>query len=545
MNSRNSGFAAAVVVALLAAGCGGGGGGGGGSDGASSAPTSPPPQATVTITPKGPVTASVAAGEPVAAVLEGTWQATNLPAGGVVYLRVNDPSGTFANPAVQAAPGNGTFRYDLTAKDPVLSGDHTGQIEITACRDAACAQTWGNAVRVDFRVAVATLGEWQTINRDATHTSFVPTNIDPTRLQVAWEWDAPAVPGAAELYVGRPATTQGSLILVAGATMADGSQRNTMISLNELDGSLRWNRRVADGIRAVAPASNGELAYLVTVGNDTLITALDGKTGKVAFTYAQTTSPTAAIVAPTEDRGQLFFFAGPDGNELHAIDARNGSPLWTLPRYELQLTTPTLDDGGHLYFRSGATIDVVDRRGSGYSAPFFDYDSDGTLLPGTVTMAYGPHADLIGHSFTPARGARLSSFNVIGGAKNWITQYSYNSFFAVGNSAVYAQRAGQLPPTLEAMDEKTSRILWTWVAPGTEQQTRFINNVVATNNVVFVSTENSTSGRGFLWGIDAKTGQTLWRQDNGGYVVISGSRTVYVVSENGSNLDHIRAMRVQ
>lgn len=545
VSAMNARVAVAIIVAMSITACGGGGGGSGGSSAASPAPSVPTPQTTVTLTPKGPITASIMAGESLGAVLEGTWQASNLPVGGAVHLKVNDPTGTFANPPVQPAPANGTFRYDLTPKQLLLSGDHAGALEITPCRDAACAQTWGAPVRVDFRITIATLGEWETLNGDSTHTSFVPTEIDPTRLAVAWEWDAPEVPGAVERYTGRPATTNGSLVLIAGGTMPDGSQRNTMFALNEIDGVARWNRRLADGVRAVAPASNGELAYLTTVGTDTLITALDGMTGAVAFTYAQTTSPTAAVMAPTEDRGQLFFFAGRDGQELHAIDARNGSLLWTLPRYDLQLTTPTLDDGGHVYFRSGASVDVVDRRGGGYGPSFLDYDSDGSLLPGTITMAYGPLYDLIGHSFTPLRGARLSSFQVIGGNKNWITQYPYGQFFAVGNNAVYGQRSGPAVPTLDAFDEATTRSLWTWVAPAADQQTRFIYNVVATRNVIFASTENAATGRGFLWAIDARTGQTLWRQDEGGYVVISGNRTVYVVSQKGSILDHVRAMRVQ
>ncbi|MDR0182756.1 PQQ-binding-like beta-propeller repeat protein [Lysobacter arvi] len=496
------------------------------------------------ITPKGPVTASIGAGEPLTAVLEGTWQASNLPAGSAVHLKVNDPTGTFANPAVQPAPANGTFRYDLAPKNPLLSGDHTGQLEITACRDSACAQTWGTAVRVDFRVSVASLGEWETLNRDSTHASFVPTSFDPTALRVAWEWDAPEVAGALERYIGRPATTNGSLIVVAGGTASDGSQRNTMFAFNELDGTERWKRPVPNGIRAVAPASNGQLAYLVTVGTDTLLTALDGRTGSVAFTYAQATSPVAPIIAPTEDRGQLFFFAGRDGNELHAIDARNGSRLWAVPRFALQVTTPTLDDGGHVYYRAGPMIEAVDRT-TGTSTPsIYDYNSDGSLHPGSVTAAYGSRTNVIAHSYMPAFGARLSSFSAMSQRLEWITQYPYGTFFAVGNGAVYAQRSGASPVTLDAIDEETSRIRWSWTPPAADQQTRFIDNVVATRNVVFASTENAATGVSVLWAIDVGTGQTLWRQEKGGYVVISGSRTVYVVSKTSTTLDHVRAMRV-
>ena len=499
----------------------------------------------MTITPKGPVTASIAAGESLSAVLEGTWQASNLPAGGAVHLKVDDPTGTFANPAVEPAPAGGSFRYALAPKGVLLSGEHTGQLEITACRDAACAQTWGTPVRVDFSISITTLGEWETLNRDSTHASFVPTEFDPTRLSIAWEWDAPEVSGAVERYITRPATTSGSLVVISGGTIPDGTQRNTMFALNELDGSPRWSRRVADGITAVAPGSNGELAYLVTPGADTLITALDGRTGEVAFTYPQTTSPTAAVMAPTEDRGQLFFFAGRDGGELHAIDARTGSPLWTAPRYDLQVTTPTVGDGGHLYYRGISEIAVGDRRTGTPGYPILRRDGDMPLATEPSTVAHGSYANLIAHSFTPTRGDRLNNFNEASKQKDWSTSNYYGPYFAVGSGAVYAQRLGPARATLEAFDELTTRVLWTWSAPAADNQDRVIHNVVATRNVVFASTEEAATGRSFLWAIDAKTGQTLWRQDKGGYVVISGSRTVYVLSKSGTMLDHVRALRAR
>lgn len=541
MSSRNAGFVAAIAAALFVAGCGGGGGGDD-SNSSPTAPGSPTSQGTVTITPKGPVTASGPAGEPLAAVLEGSWQGTNLAAGSAVHLQVNDPTGTFANPAVQPAPVGGTFRYDLAPKKLVLSGEHAGQLEITACRDAGCAQTWGPAVRVDFRITIGTLGEWETLNRDATHASFVPTSFDPTALRMVWEWDAPEVAGAVERYIGRPTTTNGSLVVVSGGTASDGSQRNTMFAFNEYDGSPLWSRPVPNGVSAVAPASNGVLAYLVTLGSDTLINAYDGKTGAAAFNYTQVTQRLATVLAPTHDRGQLFFFAGANGEELHAADARTGARLWASPRTLLQSTTPTLDSG-HLYYQAGNEIASVDRRNGAYVGSIWDMDSDGAILPGSTTIALGSRNNLIARTYHPARGQRLSSFDIASRTKQWITSDRYGSFYAVGNGAVYATRSGPAYATVDALDEATARILWTWTAPVADNQTRTLNNVVATRNMVFVSTEDAATGRSLLWAIDAKTGQTAWRQEEGGYIVMSGNRTLYVVSRRGTTMDHVRAFR--
>lgn len=545
MSLKNARIATAIFIAALAAGCGGGGGGGGDKGGTPSTgtPGTNTPAATVTITPV-PVAASATAGDSFTAVLEGTWQAGNLPAGGAVYLKVNDPTGTFANPAIQPAPTPGTFRYDLAPKGLVLSGDHTGQIEITACRDANCAQTWGPAVRVDFKLSIKTLGEWETLNRDAAHASFVPTTLDPTRLRVVWEWDAPEVGGTLERYIGRPTTTNGSLVLVAGGNASDGTQRNAMFAFDESDGSQRWSRRIPDGVAAVAPASNGELAYLATLGTDTLITALDGKSGAPAFTYAQVTQPLAVVLAPTHDRGQLFFFAGFNGEELHAVDARTGARLWSSPRSLLQSATPTVDST-YVYYQAGNEIALVSKRTGAYVDSIWDMDSNGAILPGSTTVALGTRNNLIARTYHPLRGQRLSSFDVPSRTKQWITTAPYGGFYAVGNGSVYASRSGQAFATIDALDEATARIQWSWSPPVADNQTRVLNNVLATRNMVFVSTEDATTGRSYVWAIDAATGQTAWRQEEGGYLVMSGNRTLYVVSRRGTQMDHVRALRVQ
>jgi hypothetical protein len=71
---------------------------------------------------------------------------------------------------------------------------------------------------------------------------------------------------------------------------------------------------------------------------------------------------------------------------------------------------------------------------------------------------------------------------------------------AVAGTTVYVQNSGQVQ--LEARRESTGEVLWTW-HPAWGDETGFDANVVATNNLVFVSTTR-------VYAIDTTTHKVVW-----------------------------------
>ena len=547
MASRHAGILAAVLVGFALAGCGGGGGSDSGDDGGSSTPPpAPGPSGTVTITPRGPVTATATVGETATAILEGTWKASDGAAGAPVHLKVVDLGDAFNAPGVKPAPTNGTFRYELAIRNDLIAGMHADRLEITACADTACSQTYGTPVQVDYRIEITSLGEWETLMRDASHTSYVPTRIDPARLKLAWEWTAPMAPSAVESYIARPTTTSGSLLVISGNTMSDGSQRgSTVVQFDEADGTSRWNRPISDELHGVAPGSNGKLVYLAKVGGNELITALDGKTGAVAFTYAETTQPLATTLAPSRRDGTMYFFAGYNGDELHAANAETGVRDWAMPRVGLLSATPTIDDT-YVYYPAGQTIEMLDRRTGAHVASIFDPSADGTPLPGSGAVVLGGRGNLIARSYRDGYGARLSSFSIADRSWEWTTTSNYNQFFAVADGVIYALRGGY-SLTLDAIDERNGQVLWSWSPPAEyATQKNTLGNVVATQGMVFFGTQDNTGGTSWVWAVDTAQRKDVWRTPGAGYIVISGSRTVYLCSgPPGGLMNRVRALRMR
>ncbi|GAA5080273.1 hypothetical protein GCM10025759_29320 [Lysobacter panacisoli] len=531
---------ATLCVAVSLVGCGGGGGGGG--DGGSAAGTggsgsNPPPSgggtppASVTITVNSPpANVQVPYGIPYSTEVAGNWSGTNLGSA-TVYLQVVDSNNTFAVPAVAAASGN-TFRYTLGPGVGTLAGDRTGTLTVNACKDPACAQRFdGPSGSVSYRVQITPLGEWETVQRDASHTGYVPIIVDPTRLTKAWEWTFPQDPTAASSYVLRPATGGGMMYAVGiNRTSAQASFNQMFSSVDEATGTLRWSQQIAGNVHVLGPAAYGGLAYVPTIGADRLLTAYDGTTGSMKFRYGQTTDPLASTLAPTFHQTTAYFFGGHLGEELHAVDAATGTLLWAKARRDYQNTTPAVDDS-YIYYPSNRALEILDRRTGNTVASITNPVSDSQHASAIVPML-GSRGNVIVNSYSATnRTAKLSSFDIAGLRWEWATQYSYNPLPALANGVIYATRSDGAP-TLDAIDEVTGNVLWSWNPPASDNQSRVVENIAATKNLVFVSTTGNIVGSGYVWAIDVNTRQAVWRYPANGYSVISGRGTLYIL--NGS-----------
>lgn len=543
MNSSHARSAATVLVALALIGCGGGGGSGGGTP--PHAPTAPPPtpSVVVTVTPSGPINQTFPTGDPVSVALTGRVTATNLASGSVVYLKLRDTTNTYRVPAPQPAAVDQSFRVEIPPSPNHTAGNYAGQFEITPCGDTQCTQVLGPAVRVDYSLYVTLLGDWEGYQRDSTHAGYVPTSLDTTRLELMWTWIPPRDPAAVGATLTRPATSPDNLYVVGSSIMLDGSEQSpTVFAVGAYNGKALWSRAIASTAHAVAPTTATGTVFATTLNDPTLVTLLDWATGAVRYTYPQSTLPSAAILSPTTFAGQSFFFAGANGEEIHAISAYEGRRLWARPRVGLQIATPAVNSA-HVIYQAGDTIEVLNARDGSPVASLVDPASDGAAYPGPTAVVLGTHGNAIVNSYNATQGSsRLSSFHIENRRHEWSTSQSYRPLFAVGDGVIYANRRNAPVPTLDAIDENSGQVLWSWTPPAIEAQTAMVGNILLTRNLVFFSTEGP--GSSLVWALDRATRQEVWRYPGGGYLVMSSNRTFYVVSGRfGGPLDYVRGFR--
>lgn len=553
MGTRHGRILATLAVASLMAGCGGGGGGGSSAPPAANAPK--PAGATVVIAPSGDLLHNDYTGAAFTLMARGTVTAANLAAGDLIYLRVRDPRGTLKAPPTQPVAPNQPFQVALGTTSELTPGNYAGQIEYTACRDASCNTPYGPPVTVNYALNLATLGEWETIQRDGTHSGFVPTVIDTTRLNLAWQWRLPPPARVSDQpFITRPATTTGGVHVLGGYTDSNGAQgEQALYSIGEFNGTTRWSYVVPPTAYAQAPTSSwssGQV-FLQLLNYQDLLLSFDGDTGAPRFSVGPGAGIATRTLAPTSLGGLTFYYAGPNGSEVHAISNTNsnttaGTLRWKRTRTDVQPGTPSVQQG-QVFTQDGRTIEILDINTGAPLGSIVDPSSDGATSPFMRSVtALGTRGNLLAVSYSGATGAYpLSSFNIENRRWEWSTTNSYRSF-AVSDGVVFAYREGATAPTLDAIDEATGQVQWTWTPPATDAQLRTVGNVMLTRNLVFLSTE-AANGTSFVWAIDRASRQVVWRYPGGGYVIMSGSRTIYVLSGpgNGRPSDVLKAFRIK
>ena len=548
-----------LVTPLFLAGCGGGGGGGNSSPGPGQGggPITPTANVTVAITSPA-INASITQGDPYSATVSGTWSATNLGSG-AVYLQVSDSANTFTLPAIQTAAANGTFSYSLPLASGLATGERIGTITVKACKDANCASAHtGTSGSIGYQITINRVPDWETFQANAAHNGFVPIQIDATKIAKAWEWKAPAIPDTSFVYVGMLVTGGDSIYSLLTREAANG-YADSYIALTEATGSLHWEARLGpltgSEVGGNNPAYSASRLYTGVAGTaDYSFLALDSANGAYTFQANSGFTPRSAL-APTPYGGDVYAMdrsRGPSSqpNRLFSMSS-SGTPVWSQyinqPEQGNPFFTPAID-AQHLYYHDACCLKILDRRTGSMIVSILNSTADaGSTNSRFHPVAIGSRGNVLAGAYTPAPAKRLlSSFNIATRTREWTASLDFGSYMAVANGVVYVTRLQDGQPSLYAIDEANGQVLWTWTPPAGDAQTSLTGNIVATRNLVFFSTANTTARTGKTWAIDIASRQAVWSHPAPGNVVISSTRMLYITPMgDGFAEDSIVAFRTR
>lgn len=531
-----------ILVSLAVTACGGGGKKGA----AQPSPTSPstPPATPPATPPSTPPQSAPAAevqltlttpairlkavsGDDVDAVLDGQWSATNLGSG-LVYLQVSDDHGMFATPAVQPAPAGGAYSFALTSAASRRSvGTHTGILTVRACADAQCLTPYTNASKsVEYSITVIPTPEWETLQGNAAHDGYVPITLDPSKFVKAWQWTRPT-PGVIG-GINSVATSEG-LVFVSEDEYA-GSP--SLYALDTATGEIRWKQQFTNNWSPALnpPATSNGNVYVTTTGHGgTFLWSFKAKDG-TPLAQSSFSTQWANLLAPTVKNGRVYVNAGSYGGVMYAFDATSGTKQWEGVGGTYGMNTPAVDDK-YLYIHDGDALAVLDA-GSGESVARIGFASTGSSLydyhgapmiasaDSVIAWKGGAFSGRAASSAEPSANRQLVDYGISQKTTRWSSIKSYKTQPAIAKGVVYA--ASDNPKSLDAIDEATGVVLWSWV-PGTSD-TKFHRNIVVTNNLLFVSTDRA------LYAIDLATHRPVWQSATPGMVAISGQRMLFVTT---------------
>lgn len=208
--------------------------------------------------------------------------------------------------------------------------------------------------------------------------------------------------------------------------------------------------------------------------------------------------------------------------------------------------TPGVDEL-YAYNHTGGTLFLIDRLTGATSAAIVDpfgstnyYSYHGAPMIGgrnnVFAFAGGAFSGRASSNVEQYAQRVFSSFNINTKSYEWSTSHAYLTVPAVANGVIYAARND--PMSLDAIDEVTGQILWSW-APTGNGDTSFHRNTVVTRNIVFVSTDKA------VYALDLANKVPVWSYPMPGMLAISADRTLYIATGARESDGRLVAVRLK
>ncbi len=420
------------------------------------------------------------------------------------------------------------FRVQVRVAESLAVGTHAGYVELKTCLDEAClSEIQRGTLYVPFEVVIedpanVALGEWETFQRDAGHSGYVPATFQPRSFAYKWEWRRPAGNSG---FINAVTTAPG-LVFVSDD---DRSTSMSLRTLRENDGSLVWQQTFQNYPALNPPAAANGKVYVTTTGHEkTFLWGFHAATG-MAVLQNTFSAQWPHVLAPTIRDGRVYTNGGYYGGGVYAFHDTAGDLQWSMFSGDDDMTTPAVDQS-RVYYYDGSALVTYDTatglRLSSTSDPYNPgqgYSHHGAPMLGladsVTTFSGGAFSGRASSSVEQFGTRPLINFSVANNAVRWRTARTYMTQPATAKGIVYA--GSNTPKSFDAIDEVTGQILWSWVPPLPDQ--RFHRNVVVTENLVFVSTDRA------IYALDLATRQPVWSYPTPGMMAISGGGTLYIV----------------
>lgn len=460
---------------------------------------------------------------------------------GTLYASISDANNMFAGPVTVSQTG-GNYLLELPpTRNTAAAGLHAGQATVSLCRDAACTTRPPTPrVVVNYSVNVLAAGgawpgnhltalapmaagapEWSTFQGNAAHTGYVPVALDPNRANTRWQIVVPAFLYHNGNFNLATVTTEGGRFFVAG--------NNAVTARSEHDGSTLWTYSFAGlPYPSVNPPAvrNGTVYVAAGQQSSTYLFALNATDGTVQFRSAMS-SQWEHYFAPTVGPLGVYTNAGTYGG-LYAFNTQ-GTRLFTGGTAQQSSWTPAVDSSA-VYAYTGDALRVFHPVTGALQTTIYDptfqnyiYEINGSAVLGATNSVFAAaYANSLLNG--GAIGNSLVHFNLQTNTADWTVRGVYPSTPAYDNGVLYA--VNNNPLRLEARREADGALLWSWT-PQLSGETRFVSEVLLTQNSVIVSTNQST------YAIDRTTHRAAWSYPAAGNLALSANGVLYIAGYTG------------
>ncbi len=239
----------------------------------------------------------------------------------------------------------------------------------------------------------------------------------------------------------------------------------------------------------------------------TFVYALDPESGKTKWV---TKVDGLEITAPTTAKGLVFFtvkeLAAPteDGATLYAIDAAGGQVKWKVGAKRMYGTSVPLIAGNTIYFSTDKSLSAVELE-TGRQLWTFSADeiSGGAYVGSPGLWVDDKHLYVVTHKGSIMRPKdTLHALAITTGQETWSESVSGSVRVAlVRDGVVYADGAHP-----HAIDAATGKELWSYKEAGRQSVRLMSGDRIYLTSPTITYTGTKRADQGYLYAIDAKTG---------------------------------------
>lgn len=485
--------------------------------------SSPPPVPTLTVQLDKPSQTVSASDEDTSGAFSFTATytgASNKP----IYPKVSFDNNVLALDG-QIAGSGASYVVKLKSLKNLSIQTYSGDVTFKLCLDPDCNAVYPGSTQAFHYTLDVKLAGWTMFQRNARHTAFVPINVDLQKIAVAW------TAGSPNTVRFQPAAASGGSVYVTSIrNIVAGGMSSSITSVQALDsttGAQKWIYDIGPIHSASGPTVTKDQVHVVTMSTSSsqnrivTLTAADGQFVRNMLFAAQWST----FAQPTSVDRELYVASGYYGNVVYGYDLDQGTTRWTANGSAGRVWdgSATAADDQYVYYYSG-NLDVFKRSDGSLvksiADPFWSWT--GYSYPGAPLL--GAHSNAI--AFTgSASGTPLVSYDLQNDKIGWRTATSYNGAPALAKDILYAASTSQ--GQLDAIDEVTGKVLWSWPLPIGEW---FSSNLIATENILFFSTNTK------VYAVSLAAHNTVWSAPTPGALAISpdGKLLVSPVSGNGA-----------
>lgn len=380
--------------------------------------------------------------------------------------------------------------------------------------------------------------EWSMYRGGASHTGYMPVDINNSAITQVWawnigadhqEWYGPSWPNIQPVAVG-----DGKVYVTTGKL---GDPHQTIYAIDLQSGTELWNKDLGKMTTLGPPVADiGKVIFSYDSGNTSMtigsihhmdfLSSADGSLLKRSSYASQTQDP-----LPTLFDGTVFSECEPYGG-LCSWSISSGTANWQ-SNYMAQTDswTPAVDQN-YIYAYAPPTCAVeygclpsglyTYRKNSGQLIGYIPASLWGipTSYGGNFYSApiIGSRGNVLvagGYEFmdlsAPVHGA-IASFDIPYQRISWQILGNYRGQPALSNGIAYA--ANLDPMRIEAIDENTGAILWTLPPPPPEERA-YVGDPVVTNHHLIYSTNKR------VYMVDLRSKQVVWSYPSAAEIAVT------------------------